>query len=107
MNSFQRDTSLLTAAAATGLAVSSVAVLQVFTKADPIGRCYTFWKQLGSQVRTRNARCSLTTLKKERRLSSSDTVDSGIDAYSKLHHEADTETRLNSYKQLVNGGKSL
>jgi sterol 24-C-methyltransferase len=35
-------------------------------------------------------------------LTSSETVENGIDAYSKLHHEADTETRVSSYKQLVN-----
>ena len=38
----------------------------------------------------------------ERRLSSSENVKDGIDAYSKLHREADTETRVSSYKQLVN-----
>jgi sterol 24-C-methyltransferase len=38
----------------------------------------------------------------EQRLTSSDTVDDGIDAYSKLHREADTATRIASYKQLVN-----
>ena len=38
----------------------------------------------------------------ENRLSSSDTVDAGIDAYSQLHRKADTETRVSSYKQLVN-----
>lgn len=35
-------------------------------------------------------------------MTSSKDVNSGIDEYSKLHREADTETRLNSYKQLVN-----
>ena len=35
-------------------------------------------------------------------MSSSKDVNSGIDEYSKLHREADTETRLSSYKQLVN-----
>lgn len=38
----------------------------------------------------------------EHRLTSADTVDAGIDAYSKLHREADTETRVASYEQLVN-----
>lgn len=40
--------------------------------------------------------------KKEKSLTSSDNVKDGITEYSKLHHEADTETRLASYKQLVN-----
>lgn len=35
-------------------------------------------------------------------MSSSDTVKNGISDYSKLHREADAETRVSSYKQLVN-----
>jgi sterol 24-C-methyltransferase len=35
-------------------------------------------------------------------LSSSDTVDAGIDAYSNLHRAESTETRVSQYKQLVN-----
>ena len=35
-------------------------------------------------------------------MSSSENVKEGIEAYSKLHREADTETRVSSYKQLVN-----
>jgi sterol 24-C-methyltransferase len=35
-------------------------------------------------------------------LTSSETVNGGIDAYIKLHREADTDTRVASYKQLVN-----
>lgn len=38
----------------------------------------------------------------ERLLSSSDSVKKGVTDYSKLHRESDAETRLSSYKQLVN-----
>jgi hypothetical protein len=34
-----------------GVAGGSLIALQLFTTADPIGRCVTFWKQLRRQVR--------------------------------------------------------
>lgn len=34
----------------TGLVASGVLVAQLFTPADPIGKCVRFWKQLGAQV---------------------------------------------------------
>jgi hypothetical protein len=37
--------------ASAGLAGGSLIALQLFTTADPIGRCLTFWKQLRRQVR--------------------------------------------------------
>jgi hypothetical protein len=37
--------------ASAGVAGGSLIVLQLFTTADPIGRCLTFWKQLRRQVR--------------------------------------------------------
>ena len=35
---------------AAGATVASLAVVQLFTGADPIGRCLRFWKQLAAQV---------------------------------------------------------
>ena len=30
--------------------VATLAVMQVFTNTNPLGRCYVFWKQLGAHV---------------------------------------------------------
>ena len=35
---------------AAGATVASLAVVQLFTGADPVGRCLRFWKQLAAQV---------------------------------------------------------
>lgn len=37
---------------AAGASVASLAAVQLFTSADPVGRCLRFWKQLAAQVRT-------------------------------------------------------
>lgn len=33
-----------------GAAVLTIVTVQVFTNADPLGRCWRFWRQLGSHV---------------------------------------------------------
>jgi len=33
-----------------GVMASGILVAQLFTPADPIGKCWRFWKQLGAQV---------------------------------------------------------
>ena len=37
---------------AAAVAASTVVFLQMGTNGNPIGRCWTFWKQLGKQVRS-------------------------------------------------------
>jgi len=36
---------------AVGVFASGVFAAQLFTPADPVGKCFRFWKQLGAQVR--------------------------------------------------------
>jgi hypothetical protein len=40
--------------AAGGVVVGSVMAVQLFTSADPIGRCFTFWRQLSAHVSLSN-----------------------------------------------------
>jgi hypothetical protein len=35
---------------AASVALGGVLAVQLFTKADPIGRCFVFWKQLSGHV---------------------------------------------------------
>eukprot|EP00522_Entomoneis_paludosa_P016281 CAMPEP_0172441638 /NCGR_PEP_ID=MMETSP1065-20121228/2150_1 /TAXON_ID=265537 /ORGANISM="Amphiprora paludosa, Strain CCMP125" /LENGTH=379 /DNA_ID=CAMNT_0013191095 /DNA_START=47 /DNA_END=1186 /DNA_ORIENTATION=+ len=67
--------------------VASVVAVQLFTNTNPLGRCYVFFKQLGAH---------------EKRLTSSGSVNTGIDEYSKLHREKSVEERNSSYQALVN-----
>ena len=46
-NSRAADSALIGA----GVVASGVLVAQLFTPADPIGKCLRFWRQLGAQVR--------------------------------------------------------
>lgn len=72
---------------AAGASVAALAAVQLFTSANPLGRCLRFYRQLSAQ---------------EKRLSSSSTVDKGIDDYSDLHRKKSVEERNEQYKALVN-----
>ncbi|KAI2496188.1 sterol 24-C-methyltransferase [Fragilaria crotonensis] len=67
-------------------ATATLAILQLVTPMDPVGRCMTLLKQLNRH---------------ERKLKSSSDVNSGIDRYLELHQENDEETRNAEYKTLV------
>lgn len=68
---------------AAGASVAALAAVQLFTSANPLGRCLRFYRQLSAQ---------------EKRLSSSSTVDKGIDDYSDLHRKKSVEERNEQYK---------
>ena len=37
--------------------VATITAMQLFTNTNPLGRCYTFWKQLGAHVSTKSFVC--------------------------------------------------
>lgn len=67
--------------------VATVLAVQFLTSADPIGRCFVFWRQLGRH---------------ERNLSSTSSVNKSIDDYTNLHKNESVETRNSNYQALVN-----
>ncbi|GKZ00077.1 hypothetical protein MPSEU_000961100 [Mayamaea pseudoterrestris] len=72
---------------ASGAFVASVLAVQVLTEADPWGKCLRFWRQLGAH---------------EKQLTSSHSVNDGIDEYSKLHNQGTAKDRTTNYQALVN-----
>jgi sterol 24-C-methyltransferase len=78
-----KDTFVLVAAGTVG----SVVAVQLFTSANPLGRCYRFWKQLNRQ---------------EGNITCNDTVNQGNDDYLALHREQSVEERSANYAALVN-----
>lgn len=85
--SFSANQKLPVAAVALGASAASLAAVQLFTSADPVGRCVRFWRQLNRH---------------EKNLSGSATVSDGISAYNDLHHKESVETRNDNYQTLVN-----
>lgn len=106
-----------------GASVAALAAVQLFTNADPLGRCVRFYRQLAAQVREEKetskiaeARLLMNSLfifcfplfvsgnthTQENKLSASSTVKKGIDDYSDLHRKKSVEERNDQYKELVN-----
>jgi hypothetical protein len=69
--------------------VTAVSAVQLLTSANPLGRCYRFWKQLNRQEQ------SMTC-------SSDGTVNKGIDDYSALHRSSSVQDRNANDQALVN-----
>lgn len=117
---------------AAGASVAAVTTVQLFTSADPIGRCLRFWRQLSAQVGAGGCLCTdapctvddarfgmiliklpshmifcnvityASTPTQEKRLTASDNVNRGIDDYSDLHRRKTVEERNEQYAALVN-----
>jgi hypothetical protein len=68
---------------AAGASLAALAILQLGTSANPVGRCLRFYRQLSAQ---------------ETRLTASSSVNKGIDDYSALHREKSVEERNDQYK---------
>jgi hypothetical protein len=69
--------------AATVVTVTAVSAVQLLTSANPLGRCYRFWKQLNRQEDTMTC-------------SADGTVATGINDYSKLHFRSGRRKRFNN-----------
>jgi hypothetical protein len=67
---------------------SCLTAVQLFTSANPLGRCYRFWNQLNRQESSMTA--------------NDGTVNRSIDDYSKLHRESSQEDRNQNYAAFVN-----